>query len=443
MRLKIERALSDFSMLEKGDKVIVALSGGADSVALLHALNSVKEIYNITLYACHLNHNIRGAEAKRDEDFSKSLCETLGIELFTKSVDVVKLAKAEKLSLELCGRNCRYEFFCELSQRLGAKVATAHTSSDNVETVIYNIARGTSINGLCGIKAKRDYLIRPLIYCSREDVERYCEENSLRFVTDSTNLTDDYTRNNIRHNVVPVLKDINSDLTGAVERMCETMSDIKEYLDKISLEEIKRAETDYGYDCNKLLSLDKAVLNNCVTLIARISGAELSHTLVELIIQSMRSGGCVDLSKSKRAVCKQGVLRIVDVDSSKYENADSSREIPFLDSGYAEFISEEELKNINKKLLTNCINCDIITQDTVLRTKKEGDTFTFYNRNVTKTLKKLLNEMKIPAEKRSTLKLVANGNTVLWLESVGVSKQGRVDEHSRGAYLVKTGGCYD
>lgn len=441
MRLKIEKAISDFSMLENGDRVIVALSGGADSVALLHALNSIKEKYNITLYACHLNHNIRGEEAMRDEAFVKRLCESLNIELFLRSVDVVKTAKTEKISLELCGRNCRYEFFLELSERLDAKVATAHTSSDNVETVIYNIARGTSLNGLCGIKAKRDYLIRPLIYCSREEVERYCEINSLEFVTDSTNLSDDYTRNNIRHNAVPVLKGINSDLSKAVERMCGTLRDIKEYLDKISIEEINEAKTEFGYDCRKLLSLDKAVLNNCITLIAKESGADLSFSSVELIVSAMQSFGCVDLTDNKRAVCKQGVLRIVDLSVEK--DGAEFFETEFLNSDIAQFVSKEELKNVNKKLFNNCINCDIITRDTVYRTKREKDTFTFYDRGVTKSLKKLLNEMKIPAEKRSSVKVVANGSTVLWLEGVGVSKQGRACEHSSGAYLMKTGGSYD
>ncbi|MBQ8860069.1 MAG: tRNA lysidine(34) synthetase TilS [Ruminococcus sp.] len=440
MRAKVSKAIGDFSMIQKGDKVVVALSGGADSVALLDALNSMKELLDITLYVCHLNHNIRGDEAKRDEDFVVSLCEKLGVELFLRSLNVCDIAQERKESLELCGRFCRYEFFGELSESLGAKIATAHTSSDNVETVLYNEARGTSLNGLCGIKPKRDCIIRPLIYCSREDVERYCDEQSLSYVVDSTNLTDDYTRNNIRHNVVPVLKSINPDLENTVQRMCATLGDVKDYLDKISSKELSGARTDYGYSCEKLLSLDKAVLSNCIFLVAKESSVDVSFRHIELIIEAMKNGGCVDLSAQKRCVCKQGVLRIVDVDTSLSENVDEIPKTPFLESGFAEFVSKEELKNINKKLLTNCINCDIISVDTVIRTRKDGDTFTLSNRNVTKSLKKLFNELKIPAEKRNSVKLVANGNTVLWIEGVGVSKQGRVDKHSFGAYRVKSGG---
>ncbi len=431
---KMLRALTDFDMLHSGDSVVVALSGGADSVALLHALNSVKEKYNLTLYACHLNHMIRSTEADRDEQFVKNLCEKLGIELFVKCVDVVALAKEQKLSLELCGRNVRYDFFAELSHELCAKVATAHTASDNVETVLFNIARGTAITGLCGIRPVRDYIIRPLIFATRKDVEQYCKDNALEFVTDSTNLTDDYTRNNIRHNAVPVLSAVNPDLESAVARMCNSMTDIKEYIDKISLKEINNSKTEHGYSSKKLLSLDKAVLTNALFMIAKEHDADVTTRHIELMISAMKDGGCVDLTADKRAVCKQGVLRIVDTDDDFAFDVVSLK-----DSTDFTYISQKEIKNINKKLLNNCISYDIITDDTEVRTRAEGDSFTLYGRDVTKTLKKLLNELKIPAEKRDTLKVVANGNTVLWVESIGTSKQGRVDAHSSGAYIY-TGG---
>ncbi|MBQ8057887.1 MAG: tRNA lysidine(34) synthetase TilS [Ruminococcus sp.] len=439
MKRKLIDALGKYSMLNSGDKVVVALSGGADSVALMHFLNSQKEILGITLYACHLNHNIRGEEAQRDEQFVRDLCEKMGIELFVKSVDVVKIASERKESLELAGRNARYEFFKELSLKLSAKVATAHTASDNVETVLYNLTRGTAISGLTGIHPVREYIIRPLILCDREDVEDYCKNNHLQFVTDSTNLTDDYTRNNIRHNAVPVLKGVNPELTYAVSRMCDTMTDVKSYLDKISFKEINNCKTEFGYDAEKLLRLDKAVLSNVICTLCKNSGADISYRHVELIVEALKNSGCVDLGFSKRAVCKQGVFRIIDSSACGYEDI---QEIPFLKSGVAKYISKEELKNINKKLLTNCVNCDIITHSTVFRTRKEGDTFTLCNRNVTKSLKKLFNELKIPAEKRSELKLVANGSNVLWIEGIGVSKQGKVYSNTEGAYLI-TGGNYD
>lgn len=430
MNHKVEKTLLDYSMLCDNDKVVVALSGGADSVALLYTLNSLKEKYNFTLYACHLNHMIRGEEAFRDENFVKNLCESLGVELFLKREDVVKTAEKEKLSLELCGRNLRYNFFAELSQKLCAKIATAHTASDNVETVLFNVARGTSLTGLCGIKPKRDYIIRPLIMCSRQEVEQYCKENSLEFVTDSSNLTDDYTRNNIRHNCVPTLKTVNPDLCFSVSRMCSDMNDIKDFLDKISEKEIKNCKTEYGYSCKKLLKLDRAVLTNSLGIIAKRNGADVSHRHIELIVEKMSDGGCVDLPDNKRCVCKQGILRIV----SECEDM-KEQECPISESSYFKYISKEEIKNVNKKLLKYCISCDIITENTLVRTKREGDRFTLPQRLVTKSLKKLFNELKIPAEKRSSLLVVANNSDVLFVEGIGVSEKAKVTESEKGAYI--------
>ena len=430
MNHKVEKAIADYSMIQKGDRVVVALSGGADSVALLHLLNSIKEKYSFTLFACHLNHMIRGEEAQRDENFVSNLCKNLNVELFVKSEDVIKIAKEEKLSLELCGRNLRYKFFSELSEKLSAKIATAHTATDNIETVLFNLARGTSLTGLCGIRPKRDYIIRPLIDCSREEVEHYCESHSLEFVTDSSNLTDDYTRNNIRHNALPTLFHVNENLCDSVTRMCTDMREIKVLLDNISEKEIKNTQTQYGYSCEKLLSLDVALLKNSLTLIAKKHNADVTHRHIDLIIEKMKDGGCVDLLSGKRAVCKQGVLRIVDT-----KDSEAFVPQPFYDSELFKYISNSEIKNVNINLLKDCISCDIITCDTMVRTKREGDVFSPLGRGITKTLKKLFNELKIPAEKRSSLLLVANGSDVLWIEGIGVSEKAKISGQDNGVYL--------
>lgn len=437
MNHKVQKAITDYAMLSVGDKVVVALSGGADSVALTHALNSAKEKYNLILYACHVNHMIRGDEADYDEEFVRKMCDDMGIELFVKRVDVPTLANEQKISLELCGRNVRYEFFDELSHKLDAKVATAHTSSDNVETVLYNIARGTSVNGLCGIKPVRDYIIRPLIECTRKDVETYCEANKLKYVTDSTNLTDEYTRNCIRHNAVPVLEQVNPHLYSTVNRMCNSMADIKTFLDKYSKSELNKCKNDNGYSCEKLLELDNAVLTNALLMILKDAECETSYQHIDLIIKALKECGSVDLPGGKRAVCKQGTFRIVD--TTEVENKDCNLEVPFKESEFVKYISKEELKNVNKKLLNHCINCDIISEKTVVRTRRDGDTFTFFDRGVTKSLKKLFNELKIPAEKRPSVLLVANDSTVLWIEGIGVSKQARVDKHCNGAFMIHRG----
>lgn len=428
----VQRAIDDFCLVDNGDNIIVALSGGADSVSLLHILCSLKEKYNLSIFACHINHMIRGEEADSDEQFVRNLCEQMGVRLFVKSVDVPTLAKKLRISLELCGRNVRYEFFDELAKKYSAKIATAHTASDNAETVLYNLSRGTSALGLCGIKPRRDNIIRPLIYAARSDVEKYCCDNHLSFVTDSTNASDEYTRNKIRHNAVPVLKQLNPDFENAVSRMCSSMSDIVAFIDKYSLSELNKCKTDNGYSCKKLLELDKAVLSNALYMITKQAGACVDNRHIRLIESALSTGASVDLTGGRRAVCRQGILRIVDLSDS-----DSGfQQVLLKDYDKVEYYSDADIKKINKNFFNDLIDCDIITDNTVLRYRRAGDNFTLKNRRVTKSLKKLFNELKIPVEKRDKLLVAANNSTVLWIEGIGVSENARVGTQTKRAVRI-------
>ena len=192
---KIKETITRYNMLQENDVVAVAVSGGADSIALLHTLHSLKHELGITVVACHVNHNLRGEESIRDAQFVEDFCSINKIPVTFYSIEV-KVDKHE--SVEERARKMRYECFDKLCNELNAKLATAHTASDNAETVFLNILRGTGTKGLCGIPPVRDNIIRPLLRCTREEIENYCKENSLSFVTDSSNLSDDYTRNKIK-----------------------------------------------------------------------------------------------------------------------------------------------------------------------------------------------------------------------------------------------------
>ena len=184
----VSATIFEKKMINKGDRILAAVSGGADSVCMLHVLNRLKSIIGFDVYCAHLNHNLRGEAADADEKFVIELCGRLGIPVFTKSVDVESLAKEKKMPLEEAGRFARYEFFDELSQRYRiTKTATAHNKNDNAETVLMRILRGTGIDGLGGISYEReDGIIRPLLDVSRVEIEEYCKENKLDFCTDAT-----------------------------------------------------------------------------------------------------------------------------------------------------------------------------------------------------------------------------------------------------------------
>ena len=402
---KVNKAVNAFDMLQNDDKIITALSGGADSVSLLNALIELKAEYNLTIYAAHLNHNLRGDEAKRDEDFVRKLCQTKDIKLFVKSEDIRSLAKQRKQSEELCGRDERYRFFDELSAELGAKVATAHTASDNAETVIFNLTRGAGINGLSGIAPVRDNIIRPLIYVTRDEVEDYCGANNLAFVTDSTNLQDEYTRNKIRHSVIPVLKELNSDFENTIARESDMLRIVNSYIEIKTDEAIEKIKTENGYDSKLLINLPKALRLSVIHKLCKLNKGEVDYKIVKLIDNSL-DGGAVTLESGLTAVCKQGTLRFV-----KDSERDYFSEIELKSN--SNFIYKDKEYSVKELKLEN--------ENIVFRTRRAGDTFTLPKRNVTKTVKKLLNELKIPEEIRDSLILAAVGSEVLWIEGVGTS----------------------
>lgn len=424
--------IEKYNLLNKGDKVIVALSGGADSVTLLDLLYRIKDSYNLTIYSAHLNHNIRGDEAKRDEDFCKSLCQSYNIELFVKSVDIKSLAQKNKISEELCGRNARYDFFAELSQKLGAKIATAHTASDNIETMLFNIARGSSLRGLGGIAPKRDNIIRPLIECTRTQIENYCTENSLDFVLDSTNLSDDYTRNSIRHKVVPPLKSIvNPSLELATLRFSENAREITQYLDKQTNLALKECEVKYGYDCKKLLSLDVAILKNALVVICKaMADFSPEYRHISLMMDILKNDGAVNLTQGYKAVAKQGIFRITKDKASVLNPIALTNDLVFKYNSKTYTIKETPLQD-----KTDYISACWLDKNAEFRTRRQGDKFTYKNRKITKPLRKVFNEMKIPSEIRDSLVVLATDSTILWCEGIGTSLEADTDCIDKRLYI--------
>lgn len=206
---RVRKTIEENALLKTGDSVICAVSGGADSVCLLHIMLRLKSDYNLTIYVANVNHMIRGEESDEDSEFVRLIARAADAEFFYREYDVIKIARERKLGEEECGRILRYEFFEELSKKLGgAKIATAHNLNDNAETVLFRLARGTAAQGLGGIMYKRDNIIRPLLDIPREDIEKYLRSNSLTWREDSTNKIPVYARNKIRLNIMPFLNEI-------------------------------------------------------------------------------------------------------------------------------------------------------------------------------------------------------------------------------------------
>ena len=420
---KVLNAIERFSLINKGDTVTVALSGGADSVALLHALWSLRDKLSINVKAAHLNHGIRGAEADRDEAFVKWLCLKFDIPIVCETVDIPSLAKEKGQSLELCAREVRYEF---LSRNAEGLIATAHTASDNTETLLFNLTRGSGTKGLSGIPPKRDNFIRPLIFCSRYDVEKYCIDNSLSYVTDSTNLTDDYTRNKIRHKVVTTLKEINPSLEDAVVRATDILREDNEALEFFTNEALFKAISDDGLLCESVNNLPTAVAKRVIIKYAQTVETELKldYLHVNALCEICKNGGKISLPCGYYGEVKNGVLII---------NSENNDEKPQF---YAELVKVEKINNL---LSINLIDCDKIIGSPIIRTRKEGDFIRLKNRGCTKTLNKLFTENKVDITIRDSIPVIADEKGVIWVYGMGVSQRCAPSNNSTNVLEVRAG----
>ncbi|MDR0914247.1 MAG: tRNA lysidine(34) synthetase TilS [Oscillospiraceae bacterium] len=306
---KVKTTIEKNSLLKKGDTIIVALSGGADSVCLLDVLLKLKDELDLKICAAHVNHCLRGEESDGDENFVRSLCSSLDLELFVKKVDVKALAEEEKIGLELCGRNVRYAFFEELAIAHNAKIATAHNANDNTETCLFNLVRGSGLKGVCGIPLQRGCFVRPLLAVTRAEIENHCIQNNLEFVTDSTNLQNDYTRNKIRNTVLPLLREFNPNLENTITRFTGQMGEFSAFFDFAASAALKSAEVEFSggtaYCLDKLNAMHPTLLQNAVNLIYRsLTGTSLEEKHVLLCCEVIKNRtGAVNLPDFYDARC--------------------------------------------------------------------------------------------------------------------------------------------
>jgi tRNA(Ile)-lysidine synthase len=429
------------------DEVVIGFSGGADSVCLMDLFYKNKEKLGVSIIAAHVDHGIRGEEAQRDCDFVKQFCEERDIPIKTLKVNCIEEAKKNKEGVEECGRRIRYEFFESLRNECAA-VVTAHNANDNAETLLFNLARGTSVRGACGISATRNNIIRPIIYCTREEIEGYCKENSLQYVVDSTNLSDDYTRNKIRHNIIPVMEQVNSAAIKNITAFCNDMSDVMDFLDKQADAVFCKARAGINvYKYDPVFYADPAVQKRLILLMYQnftSSNATLDRKKIESIVNLLYGSGRMQLFGDEWVeVTKKEIRFFINKPKESYPVqhvfvGESYRQGDF--SICVELVSyDKELDpGINTDtLLDNLIDCDKIVGNVYLRGREAGDKIKPYARNVTKSLKKLFNEMNIPIELRDSIPVLCDDEGIIWVYGVGAVARTHISESSSNIIYVR------
>lgn len=418
----ILKAIQQFSLISSGDNVIVAVSGGADSIALLHSLNIIKDKLNFTLKAAHFNHLIRGEEAKRDQEFVADFCKKIGVDLIVGESNVPQYAEENHMSIETAARELRYNFFESISN---GKIATAHTASDNLETMLFNLSRGTLIKGLCGIPEKRGIYIRPLIFCTRKDVEDYCKDNNLEFVTDSTNLSDCYSRNNIRHNVVPVLKAINPNIEISATRTAFSLKEDANFLDNTAEAKLFRLVQDDFLEISDFEALHPSIAKRILLKFFNIQfpniNLENKH-IIDIYDIVLNKKGKINLPYNLYAEIIGSYLHF-------FNNAESS---------FPEFeVTIKKAENVNSLFSNQYIDYDKIKGELVVRTRNEGDSIRLYKRGCTKTLKKLFTEFKIPTSIRNQIPVISDDKGVVWVYNIGVCDRCAVTDKTKNIFKIE------
>ena len=441
-----EEVLSRTGMLKPGDQIVVAVSGGCDSSALLDVLVKLSEKWDFCLLCAHVNHNLRGSESKRDEDFVRAKCESYGVPFRLLSTDIVSYAFEHRLSTEEAGREVRYGFFESCAEEMGgAKIATAHTLSDSAETALFHLARGTSLAGLCGIPPVRGKIVRPLIEFSRKQTEGYCLENGVAFVTDSTNLTDDYARNRIRHNAVPVLEELNPAFSEAFLRTERSLSEIWDYLKDETESLLRKAMTETGFDTKILEEAPPALQKSAAAALLRRFCFEVSTERVEELAKRFgKSDFKLEWKKNSYLIQKNGFLTCREKKTKALpipERAFSAGKIALSPEKTAEItlLSPKEWENSYKVhgfSLKNCFDYDKIIGKAVLRSRRAGDLADCHGG--TKTLKKLFNEAKIPPEERNSVLVVSDDEGIVWVEGIGSAMRCRLSAETTLTAVIKT-----
>ncbi|WP_244834294.1 tRNA lysidine(34) synthetase TilS [Clostridium sp. BJN0001] len=454
MKEKVMSYILENHLIENGDKVLVALSGGPDSLCLLNILYELSSKLNIKLYAAHLNHMLRGKDADNDEEYVKKVCKKLDIPCFVRRVDVNRYSEEEKLSSEMAGRKARYDFFDEVVEKEKIdKVATAHTKNDQAETVLFRLMRGTGMEGLCGIKVKRDKIIRPILCLTRREVEEYISLKNLNPRIDKTNFEKIYNRNKIRLDILPYMKNnFNKDIIETINRMTDILKKDNAYLNSM-------ADQNYEKYCSvfhsyvilkkKMFSLDEAILTRIIRkAMSKASDSyydfEMKHIYEIISLSAKSSGKYVDLPNNIYAENVYGDIYIKK-ESMKNKNSDINNKDIILSRdecteksiNFGKYILDFKKidrnieQNLNKNAFIKYFDYDKIKSKIVVRTRKNGDKIIPLGMKNYKKVKDIFIDMKIEKEKRNNIPIICFDENISWIVGVKFSQQYKVTETTK------------
>lgn len=429
-----EDTLRTHSLVEPGQRVLVAFSGGADSTALLHLFTRLRESWSLEVIAAHLNHALRGEQSDADEAHCRQVCAGWRVPFFSRKVEVAQEAKQRRLSVETAAREVRYAFLQEVADAIEADViALGHTRDDQVETVLLNLTRGSGTAGLAGMPVRRGRIIRPLLQISRQQIVAYCALHGLRFVEDVSNTDPRYSRNRIRHHVLPELRRVNPRVDEAVERLANVLSDEERwwqgYMQTLEPEfTLRRTEDEWYLSLEWLARQPEAVQRRVIRYAVQNlhpEGRELEFEQVERLREAIRTGrraGVTLRGGQLHAAVTQRTLRVWlkrDVPPVAYEIVvQVPGETPVPPAGITLFAEHSALPDAHAWRQDNWeVWCDAsrVGKQLVVRNWRRGDRLQPLGLSGHRKLSDIFVDRKVPAHLRRRIPVVCDEEGIVWV----------------------------
>lgn len=433
---KFKNFIEENNLIEKGDSIVSAVSGGSDSVFMLEMLLAIKSDYELNIIVCHVNHGLRGAEAQRDEDFVKKLAEKNGLIYEVEHIDMAGYAKEHSLTCEEAGRKLRYLFFEEIKEKYKAdKVAIAHNKNDVAETIFLNIFRGTGLDGLESIPLRRDFYIRPILCFEKSEILDFLKENNIHYVDDSTNFTNDYKRNVIRNEIIPFIKkNFNENIVSSMSRLASIAKENNLYLEDIINDKyinIVKSNTIDRESFNELNHYEKTLvlrkfLRENLNYLNNISKDNIED-MINLI--SLDSGKKYDIDGKHYLVndFDKTIFKKLDINELSEEISLDFK----LDKVYNIYGSKFKFVLSDKILSKKYLDYDLLTGKLSLRNRRSGDRFNPFGMKGTKKIKDYFVDKKVSSDDRSKVLFLMNGDEIACVVGYDIADKYRASSKTK------------